>query len=120
MAYMLLIQEPVGQRETRTEAEGHAVYASMLWFADDLKSRGMLLGVESLASQAKATRVTVREGRPQILDGPFAEAKEMIGGFFLVECATHAEAVQIAAQCPAAGWCTVEVRGKAVPLIGAI
>ena len=110
MAYMLLIQEPVGQRETRTEAEGHAAYASMLKFADDLKSRGILRGAEALASQARATRVTARSGRQQILDGPFAEAKEMVGGFFLVDCATQAEAVEIARQCPAAAWCTVEVR----------
>ena len=110
MAYMLLIQEPVGQRQTRTEAEGHAAYASMLKFADELKSRGILRGVESLASQDKAARVTVRDGRPQIFDGPFAEAKEMVGGFFLIDCATQAEAVGIAAQCPAAAWCTVEVR----------
>jgi hypothetical protein len=113
MAYMLLIQEPVGQREARTEAEGHAVYDSMVRFADDLKSRGLLLGVESLASQAKGTRVAVRNGRAQVLDGPFAEAKEMIGGFFLVDCATQAEAVEIASQCPAAAWCTIEVRGLA-------
>ncbi len=111
MAYMLLIQEPVGQRETRTEAEGHAAYDSMLQFAGDLKARGLLLGVESLASQAHATRVTVRGGKPQLLDGPFAEAKEMIGGFFLIDCETQAQAVEIAAQCPAAAWCTVEVRG---------
>jgi hypothetical protein len=110
MAYMLLIQEPVGQRETRTESEGHAAYDSMLKFADELKSRGILRGVESLTSLASATRVKVREGRAQVLDGPFAEAKEMIGGFFLVDCATHAEAVEIARQCPAAAWCTVEVR----------
>jgi len=110
MAYMLLIQEPVGQRETRNEAEGHAAYASLLTFADELKSRGILRGVESLASQDKAARVTVRDGWPQILDGPFAEAKEMVGGFFLVDCATQAEAVEIAEQCPAAAWCTVEVR----------
>jgi hypothetical protein len=110
MAYMLLIEEPVGQRETRTKAEGHAAYDSMLKFADELKSRGLLRGAESLASQAKATRVKVRDGRSQIVDGPFAEAKEMIGGFFLIDCATQAEAVDIAAQCPAAAWCTVEVR----------
>jgi hypothetical protein len=110
MAYMLLIQEPAGQRETRTEAEGHAAYDSMLKFADELKSRGILRGAESLASLRTATRVSVREGRPQVLDGPFAEAKEMIGGYFLVDCATQAEAVEIAKQCPAAAWCTVEVR----------
>jgi hypothetical protein len=45
-----------------------------------------------------------------VIDGPFAEAKEMVGGFFLVDCETREEAVAIAAQCPAAQWCTVEVR----------
>ena len=110
MAYLLLIQEPVGQREMLTEAEGHAAYASMLKFADELKARGILRGVESLASLATATRVAVREGRLQIIDGPFAEAKEMVGGFFLIDCATQAEAVEIARHCPAAAWCTVEVR----------
>jgi hypothetical protein len=45
-----------------------------------------------------------------VVDGPFAEAKEMIGGFFLVDCASREEAVALAARCPAAQWATVEVR----------
>ena len=110
MPYLLLILEPTDQRHARSEAEGHAAYASMLRFADDLKARGLLRAVESLSSHAVAARVQVRGGRPQVLDGPFAEAKEMVGGFFLVDCATREEAIAIAAQCPAAGWCTVEVR----------
>ena len=113
MPYMLLIHEPVGQRATRTEAEGRAVYGRMLSFADELKARGLLLGVESLGSQAEASRVQVREGRPQVHDGPFAEAKEMVGGFFLVDCASREEAVAIAKQCPAAEWATLEVRALA-------
>ena len=111
MPYMLLIMEPPGQRLSRTEAEGHAVYERMLGFADELHARGQLLAVESLNSQANAVRVQVREGRPQVLDGPFAEAKEMVGGFFLVDCRTRAEAIAIAEQCPAAEWCTIEIRG---------
>jgi hypothetical protein len=66
--------------------------------------------VQSLTSQADAARVEVRSGRTQVLDGPFAETKEMIGGFFLVDCATRDEAVALAARCPAAQWATVEVR----------
>ena len=111
MPYMLLMVEPTGQRQTRTEAEGHAVYERMLRFADELRARGQLLAVESLSSQANAVRVQVRNGRSQVLDGPFAEAKEMVGGFFLIDCKTRAEAVAIAEKCPAAEWCTVEVRG---------
>jgi len=114
MPYMLLIIEPTGQRLTRTEAEGHAVYERMLRWGADLKERGLLLAGESLKSQdADTARVEVRSGKPLVLDGPFAEAKEMIGGFFLVDCETREEAVAIAASCPAAQWCSIEVRAVA-------
>jgi hypothetical protein len=109
MAYMLLILEDPAQRGTRTEAEGHAVYESMLEFAGTLKKRGVLRAVESLSSQAPA-RVVVRDGNARLLDGPFAEAKEMVGGFFLVDCATRDEALALARECPAAQWATIEVR----------
>ena len=52
----------------------------------------------------------MRDGTARVLDGPFAEAKEMVGGFFLVDVATLEEALALAAECPAAEWCTVEVR----------
>ena len=113
MSYMLLVIEPPGQRSTRSPAEGRAVYERMLRFGDNLKSRGLLLAAESLQSHGDAARVQVRGGRAQVVDGPFAEAKEMIGGFFLLNCATREEAVAIARDCPAAEWCTVEVRGLA-------
>ena len=110
MAYMLLMIEPVGQRAERGVAAGHVVYDRMLAFAESLKTRRLLRGVESLAAQSEGARVRVRDGKSSVIDGPFAEAKEMIGGFFLVDCATRDEAVAIAASCPAAEWCTVEVR----------
>ncbi len=110
MSFMLLIHEPVGQRQARTRAEGEAVYERMVRFAGELKQRGVLKAVESLTSQTDAARIKVSNGRVQVLDGPFAEAKEMVGGFFLLDCATRDEAVAIAGQCPAAEWATVEVR----------
>ncbi|RDK02151.1 YciI family protein [Paraburkholderia lacunae] len=110
MSYMLLIVEPPEQRIERGEAAGREVYDEMVRFAADLKERGKLLAVESLTSTDDAVRVQVREGRARLLDGPFAEAKEMIGGFFLLDCETREEAVAIAQACPAASWCTVEVR----------
>lgn len=110
MPYMLLIHEPVGQRLTRTEAEGRAVYERMLRFGADLQARKLLLAGESLAAQDDAARVQVRGGRAQVLDGPFAEAKEMVGGFFMLDCATREEAIALAAECPAAEWATLEVR----------
>jgi hypothetical protein len=82
----------------------------MVAFAQELQERGLLLAVESLTSQDQAGRVQVRQGRAQVLDGPFAEAKEMIGGFFLLDCKTRAQALEIASRCPAAEWASIEVR----------
>lgn len=110
MAYMLLILEEPAQRGTRTPPQGEAVYQRMVDFAASLKKKDQLLAVESLVSQQEAKRVQVRAGKPQVLDGPFAEAKEMIGGFFLLNVKTREEAVAIARECPAAEWATVEVR----------
>ena len=56
MSYMLLIVEPVGQRQTRTEAEGRDAYAQMVAFGESLKARGLLVAVESLKSQTSAAR----------------------------------------------------------------
>lgn len=111
MPYMLLMIEPPGQRRTRSAAEGRAVYERMLRFGDALRTRGLLISSDSLQSHDQALRVEVRQGRAQVLDGPFAEAKEMVGGYFLLDCKTREEAVAIARECPAAEWCTVEVRG---------
>lgn len=110
MAYLLLVVEPVVQRSQRTEEEGREAYRQMAQFADGLRARGLLRACESLTSLKDAARVTGTNGDARIIDGPFAEAKEMIGGFFLIDCETHAEAVAIAAECPAAAWCTIEVR----------
>ncbi|MCO1340743.1 YciI family protein [Burkholderia multivorans] len=110
MSYMLLIVEPTDQRAERTLEEGQALYARMVDFAESLKARGVLRAVESLEHSERGTRVQVRDGETRIVDGPFAEAKEMVGGFFLVDVETRDEALDIARACPAAQWCTVEVR----------
>jgi hypothetical protein len=113
MAYMLMMVEQVGQRQSRTEAEGREAYARMVSWSQRLQERGLLLAAESLRSQASASRVRVKGGEKHVTDGPFAETKEMIGGFFLVSCATQQEAIELASECPAAEWLTVEVRGVA-------
>ena len=110
MEHMLLILEPHGQRAARTQAEGEAAYGAMVAFADQLKAEGVLRGVGSLLGDERGARVQVREGRVRAIDGPFTEAKEMIGGYFLVDCADLQAALAIAARCPAAAWATVEVR----------
>lgn len=66
--------------------------------------------MKSLTSLKDAVQGSLASGDARIVDGLFAEAKEMIGGFFLLDCETRDEAVAIAAECPAARWCTIEVR----------
>jgi hypothetical protein len=110
MHYMLLILEPHGQRATRTDAEGRAAYDKMLHYAEELKSRGVLSAAQSLRTDTEGVRVNMRHGKRTLLDGPFSESKEMIGGYFLVDCANRDEAVAIASRIPAAEWATVEVR----------
>jgi hypothetical protein len=110
MSYMLLVVEPTGQRQTRTESEGRALYDSMVNFSKKLKSRGLLKLSQSLKTDQQGARVQVRDGATQVVDGPFAEAKEMIGGIFLLTCETREQAIAIADQCPAAKWATIEVR----------
>ena len=110
MAYALLIVEPVGQRQTRTEAEGRALYDRMVRFSEDLKSRGLLTMTQSLTTDTRGARVRVQGNQSTIVDGPFAEAKEMVGGFFILTCETRAQAIALAEECPAARWATVEVR----------
>ena len=108
MSYMLLIVEPLGQRAERGLPAGEQAYQRMLDFTAGLQGRGLLEASNSLATTAR--RLTKRDGQVQVVDGPFAEAKEMVGGFFLLNCATREEALAIAAECPAAAWASVEVR----------
>lgn len=97
-----------------------ACYARMLRFGEGLQARGLLRASESLASTEQAVRLQVREGQARMVDGPFAETKEMVGGFYLLDCATREEAVAIARECPAAEWATVEVREVAPCYHGAL
>jgi hypothetical protein len=110
MGYMMLIVEPRGQREARTQEEGQAVWDRMTRFADGLKARGLLKMAESLRRDEEGARIQVRGGKSTLVDGPFAEAKEMVGGIFLLDCKTKEEALAIARACPAAEWATIEVR----------
>lgn len=110
MAYLLMIMEPRGQRSTRGESEARGLFDAMMAFAADLQQRGILRAAESLRTDDHAVRLSASDGKPQLRDGPFAEAKEMIGGFFLIDVATREEALAVARECPAVSWASVEVR----------
>jgi hypothetical protein len=109
MPHMLLVMEPVGQREARTVADGKVLYDRMVAFGEGLKERRILQASNSLAPTTRGARVTVRNGNRSVVDGPFAEAKEIVGGFFLLDCSRE-DAIRYASECPAAEFATVEVR----------
>jgi hypothetical protein len=110
MTYMLLVVEKVGDRAARSQSEGQSLYDRMLGFSADLKERGLLTLSQSLKTDAAGVRVTRQGEKTMVRDGPFTEAKEMIGGFLLLTCETREHALEVARACPAAEWATIEVR----------
>ena len=107
MSYLLLIVQTPEQRQTPPEVR-RGRYQRMLDYTGKLKANGVLLASEALRSSA--ARLAARDGRPIVTDGPFAEAKEIVGGFFLLDCATREQALAFAAECPATEWASIEVR----------
>ncbi|MCW5890953.1 MAG: dehydrogenase [bacterium] len=108
MPFMLLVVEKTEDRRRRPAAAGRLAYDRMSHFGEGLRARGLLLARDSLRTES--VRVSVRAGTRRLVDGPFAETKEMIGGYFLLDCATREEAIEIAGACPAVEWAEIEVR----------
>jgi len=109
MPYLLLVMER-GDRHTWSAERRRRAYDDMMRFGEELKARGVYQASNSLRSDSDRVRVEVRDGTRLVTEGPFAESKEIVGGFFLVDCRTREDAIAIAGECPAAGWATVEVR----------
>ncbi|HET6814834.1 MAG TPA: YciI family protein [Actinomycetota bacterium] len=113
MRYLILIYSNPASREIwegfsdDQRAEGYRYYAAL---TEELAAAGELIVSEALADPSLTTRVSVRDGQTLTSDGPFAETKELLGGFFLLECESHDRAVEIAARVPEAELGLVEVR----------
>jgi hypothetical protein len=107
MKYMLLIYM---HEQAMSEAERDACYVESAGLAQDLHRNGQYLGANPLHPVATATSLQVRDGKPVVTDGPFAETREQLGGYFLVEAKDLDEAIGIAARIPAACKGTVEIR----------
>jgi hypothetical protein len=110
MQFLMLVMEQRDRRTGRSKDDAQREYERMQRFVEELKGRGVYRASESLRSTANVVRIEARGGKRIVADGPFAEAKEMVGGFFLLECGTKEEATAIAAECPATEWATVELR----------
>jgi hypothetical protein len=107
MKYMLLIYT---REDSWTDAEREHCYAESTELTHELNARGQYLGASPLLPVATATSVRIRDGKRLVTDGPFAETREQLGGFFLVEATDLNEAITIAARIPGARKGTVEVR----------
>ena len=107
MKYMLLIYT---DEKSWADDEREKCYAESTQLCHDLKARGQYVSASPLQPVASATSVKVRSGKPVITDGPFAETREQLGGYFMVEAKDLNDAIKIAEKIPAARWGTVEVR----------
>ncbi len=107
MRYMLLIY---ADEQVWTEDEREQCYGESTQLAQQLQVQGKYLSANPLQSVTTATSVQVRAGRRIVTDGPFAETREQLGGYFLVEAANLDEAIEVAGRIPAARKGTVEIR----------
>ncbi len=110
MRYALLICSDEKLMAGQSEAEGAAMTAKYFQFQDEMSERGILQGGERLRPTTDATTVRVRDGEVLTSDGPFAETKEQMGGFYLVDCKDLDEAIEVAAKIPSAAVGSIEVR----------
>jgi hypothetical protein len=106
--YMLMVYEE--QVDPAGRAERERELPLFVELHRNLAEAGVLVGVKALRSPETATSVRVRAGDTEITDGPFAVTKEVLAGYYVVECADLDEALKVAARIPAAGWGTIEVR----------
>jgi hypothetical protein len=112
MKYLLLVCWDAERMNAQTEpdpAEAPEEDEGFPWL-NDLQARGMWVTGDQLAPPRRARTVRVRDGKKMVTDGPFAETKEVVGGFDIIECASLEEAVEIASEHPIAEFGTIEVR----------
>lgn len=110
MKYLLLIHDDEQAFQGLSEQRRQAIYAEYRTLSEDLAASGKLLGGSELQPSTASTTVRVRDGKRLVTDGPFAETREQLGGYYLVEANDLDEAIAIAARIPSARQGTIEVR----------
>ncbi|HSN89456.1 MAG TPA: YciI family protein [Thermoanaerobaculia bacterium] len=106
---MLMIPKGYETAEPGTMPEADAV-AAMMKYNEDLQKAGILRGLEGLHPPSMGARVSFSGGKPQVTDGPFIEAKEVLGGYWMIEVGSKQEAVEWASRCPGSDNEVIEVR----------
>jgi hypothetical protein len=109
MRYLLLIYGPEPDETTPPEVVA-AMMAEYAAFTNEVRDRGAFIAAEALQPVATATTVRIRDGQTVTTDGPFAETKEALGGFYLIEARDLDEAIELAARIPAVREGSIEVR----------
>jgi hypothetical protein len=110
MRYALLICSDEKAMMSATPEQGAEMTSQYFQWQDEMNERGILQGGERLRPTTDATTVRVRDGETLTSDGPFAETKEQVGGFYLVDCKDLDEAIEVAGKIPAAAHGSIEVR----------
>jgi len=110
MKYLCMAYEEESKLNALSQSEWSALRAETLSYVDELRKSGYLIAAEPLQSVRTAATVRVRGGKVSITDGPFAETKETLGGFFLINARDLNEAIQVAAKWPSARLGSIEVR----------
>jgi hypothetical protein len=107
MRFMMLMIPNIKEENWMPSAEA---VAAMSKYNESLTKAGVLLSLDGFQPPAKGARVSFSGGKPKITDGPFADAKEVIGGYWMIQVKSKAEAVEWASRCPAADGDVIEVR----------
>lgn len=110
MQFLCLIYEAESLNATRTEADFGKIMQDYMAFTQSIKDSGQFVAGDPLQSTDTATTVRVRDNKTVVTDGPFAETKEQLGGYYLLECNSLDEAIEQAAKIPTAATGSIEVR----------
>ena len=110
MKYVLLCCHEEKKLDSMSKSECVAVMEETMAYCEALKKSGHLIAVEQLEPVQTAMTVRVRDGKTSVTDGPFAETKEQVGGFFLIDARDLNEAIQVASKFPSARFGSLEVR----------
>jgi hypothetical protein len=110
MKYLCLIYDNEARWATMAKDEGDRIMKEYFDFTDDIQKSGHMIAGDSLMPTSTATTVRVRNGKLGTTDGPFAETKEQLGGYYLINAKDLNEAIQVAARIPGAKTGSIEVR----------
>jgi hypothetical protein len=110
MQYLLLIYENENGLNDVPADDAAVMYKEYMEYTEAIRASGHLKAGDALHPTTKATTVRVRDGKTLTTDGPFAETREQLGGYYLVEAADLDEAIKLAARIPSSRWGSIEVR----------